>query len=115
MLNEETIEKLSNPYKKSKCRWLKCMLNDKTNPYDMLCSSFSVSFLFLLATIVAIILYKNQPNLSFAPCWQFLTVKILSIMSAVFVIDLLFHLYEVGTFVNSNHHIIEINFKSKKR
>ena len=114
LLNEHTIEKLTFPYKKSKHRWINCMLNTKTNPYDMLCSSFSVCFLFLLVNIVAIILYKNQPNLSCAPYWQFMSVKILSIMSAVFIVDVLFHLYEVGTFINSNHHEVIIKPNQEK-
>jgi hypothetical protein len=102
LLNKETITKLSDPYQKQKC-WYRYFLNTKSNPYDMLCSSFSVSFLFLLVTIIAIILYKNQPNLSSAPWWQFMLIKVLSIMSAIFVVDLLFHLYEVGANVNEKH------------
>lgn len=102
MLNSDTVEDLSGKYIKPKCKW-SFLLNTKSSPYDILCSSFSLCFILLFITITVIVLYKNQPNIASAPSWQFFVIKVLSIMSAVYVIDLLFHLYEVSTFVNKNH------------
>lgn len=111
MLNKKNVEELSNPCKKPKC-CCSFLLNTKSSPYDILCSSFSLCFILLLITIIVIILYKNQPIMNSAPFWQFVSIKVLCIVSTIYTIDLLFHLYEVSTFVNKNHREI---LKTRKK
>ena len=112
MLNRDTINELSKKYKRPTNK-LSFLLNTKSSLYDILCSSFSLTFILLLVTITAILLYKNQPSIASAPSWQFFVIRVLSIMSAIYVIDLLFHLYEVCTFVSKNHREINILKKNK--
>lgn len=50
-----------------------------------------------------------------APIWQFVSIKVLCIISTIYIIDLLFHLYEVSTFVSKKHRKIKICKKSKDK
>lgn len=101
--NNCTIWKLSEPFREEK-GWRKWIINTKSNPYDILCSSFSMSCILLLLTIIAVIIHNNNPQIVLETDWLFEIIKILSIVSAILVFDLLFHLYAVSTYLNQRHH-----------
>ena len=102
-IESSAIDELSKSFDKPKKWWGKLLVT-KSNAYDILCASFTLSCIFLLLTIITVILYKNCPNISLAPDWQFVTIQALTISSSLLVFDLLMHLYAVSTFLNKNHH-----------
>ena len=105
-MDSGTIDKLSDPFEAPKNRLGKLFLT-KSNAYDILCSSFSLSCITLLLTITVVIIYKNSPNIASAPDWLFFTIQVLTISSSLLVFDLLMHLYAVSTYLNKNHHKVK--------
>lgn len=111
-IDKDTIDELSQPFEEHR-KWLGKLLITKSNPFDILCASFSLSCIFLLLTIIIVIIFKNIPNTTFAPNWLFVFIQALTISSSLFVFDLLMHLYVVSTYLNKNHH--KVHFCRKKQ
>lgn len=106
-LNNNTLERLTIKPKIAN-RWWNCFVKKKSTPYDILCASFSFTCFILLLTIIVVILYKNMPVLLYTNNWCFVFIQALSIISALFVFDLVFHLYAVSTYLNKNHNRVRI-------
>lgn len=98
-LNDGVVDKLSKKYDHKK----ECCLFSKSNPYDILCSSFSFCCLLLIATIIASLLYKHHPSENNYMDWGFLIVRFLFVWSVLLIIDIVFHLYSTSTFINKRH------------
>lgn len=111
-IDKDTIDELSQSFE-IHGKWLEKKLLTKSNPFDILCASFSLSCLFLLLTIIIVIIYKNIPSTTLAPNWLFVFIQTLTISSSLFVFDLLMHLYAVSTYLNKNHH--KVYFCSKNQ
>lgn len=106
-LNECVVEKLSKKYKQKK----ECCLFSKTNPYDILCSSFSICSIILVATIIVTLLYKNHPYGNCSMDWVFIVVRFLFVLSVLMIIDIICHLYSISTYLNKKHR--KISFKKQ--
>lgn len=102
-IESSAIAELSESFDKPKSKLGKLLIT-KSNAYDILCASFSLSCIFLLLTIITVILYKNNPNMALVPDWQFVIIQALTVLSSLLVFDLLMHLYAVSTYLNKNHH-----------
>lgn len=98
-LNDSIVEKLSERYKHKN----DCCLYSKSNPYDILCSSFSLCCILLIVTIIVTLLYKNHPSEINSMDWGFMAVKFLFLMSVLMIIDIVLHLYSTSTYINKNH------------
>ena len=112
-IESSAINELSESFDEPKTWWGKLLVT-KSNAYDILCASFSLSCIFLLLTIMIVILYKCSPNMSLAPNWQFVTIQALTISSSLLVFDLLMHLYAVSTYLNKNHHKVKLPCEESK-
>lgn len=112
-IDSSAIEELSESFDKPKKMWGKLLVT-KSNAYDILCASFSLSCIFLLLTIITVLLYKNNPNMALAPDWQFVTIQALTTLSSLLVFDLLMHLYAVSTYLNKNHHKVKLPCEKTK-
>ena len=106
-LNIDTIERLSVIPNKPN-RWWKVLIKKKSNPYDILCASFSSTCFILLLTIIIVILFKNMPDPSYMRNWLFILIQVLSIISVLLVFDLILHLYAVSTYLNRKHNRVRI-------
>ena len=106
-LNNDTLERLTNTPKIPN-RWWKCFIKKKSTPYDILCASFSSTCFILLFTIIVVIFYKNMPTSLYIYNWYFTFIQALSIISVLFVFDLILHLYAVSTYLNRKHNRVRI-------
>lgn len=106
-LNKDTLERLTIKPKIPN-RWWKFFVKKKSTPYDILCASFSFTCFILLLTIIVVIIYKNMPAPLYTNNWCFVFIQALAIISALFVFDLVFHLYAVSTYLNKNHNRVRI-------
>ncbi len=112
-LNNNTLERLTI-IPKIPNRWWKCFTKKKSTPYDILCASFSSTCFILLLTIIVTIFYKNIPTPLNTNNWCFTFIQVLSIISVLFVFDLILHLYAVSTYLNRTHNRVRIcNNKNK--
>lgn len=103
-INQDVVEKLSKPFKKHQEGSLKLwnsFINwlhpEGSNPYEILCSSFVLCCTLLLITIITLVLYKNQPI--FVLDNYILFIKWLCIVCALLVLDIIFHLFAVSTYI----------------
>ena len=112
-IDKGTIDELSQSFIEHRKR-LEKLLISKSNPFDILCASFSLSCLFLLLTIIIVIIYRNIPSTTLASDWLFVFIQALTISSSLFVFDLLMHLYAVSTYLNKNHHKVYFSGKNQK-
>lgn len=106
-LNKHTLERLTD-IPNIPNRWWKIFIKKKSNPYDILCASFSSTCFILLLTIIIVILYKNMPDPSYMRNWLFVLIQVLSIISVLLVFDLILHLYAVSTYLNRKHNRVRI-------
>lgn len=112
-LNNDTLERLTI-IPKIPNRWWKCFIKKKSTPYDILCASFSSTCFILLLTIIVTIFYKNIPTPLNTNNWCFTFIQVLSIISVLFVFDLILHLYAISTYLNRTHNRVRIcNNKNK--
>ena len=106
-LNQDTIKKLKKSSPKSSEKRQKCCMLSRlildSPPYSILCASFSFSCIFLLLTMALAILYKNMPNAALTCDWLFIIIQFLSISTTLIVVDLVFHLYSVSTYIYKNN------------
>lgn len=101
-LPPKTVRILSVPYKNYRFKFLRILQKNGGNPYQLLCSSFSICCIFLIISIVALVLFRNHPSY-FLDCREFvLIIKGLCITSVLLVLDIIFHLYCVSTYVYSD-------------
>ena len=108
-LDRKVVKELSYPFESKGCRykWLqpieKWLHPLNSNPYGILCSSFVWCCIILIITIISLVLYKNQPGLLSEKAIFFSIIKWLCVISSLFVLDVVFHLFAVSSYIRNNN------------
>ena len=111
-LCKRVVKKLSQPFRahepytgfmsKFRNSIIKWLHPSESNPYDILCSSFVLCCIILSITIISLVLFKNHPMVLFDNHVLFGIIKWLCINSTLLVLDLIFHLFAISTYIKKD-------------